>query len=187
LEQHAENHGSGTMQISEAMESSQSLVSTPKKRSQADKKGRHRYTLELQHEILDRIETIEKTQQLIIDGLQIAEYLKYTKPYVEKVICKDEIDKAILRVLFEAGRRGILPKDIVNQIRDPKLWDRWQIFHRIEHMNKRFEARTKLKVAEKVGHEWRLTQFAYDAYESTKEEFEKGEEVTTSTPGLESS
>lgn len=157
-----------------AAEASQSLVSTPKKRrSEADKRGRIRYTLDLLHEIRDRLEIIQTTQRFIVTGLQLAEYMRFDEPYIEKVCAKDETDKTILEELWRAGRRGLLSKDIVSKVKDPKLWDRWQVLHRIEHMNKRLDEQIGQKVAEKNGHEWTLTDFAYQAYKSTKEELKE--------------
>jgi len=161
--------------MEQTSESSQSLVSTPKKRSQADKKGRHKYTLELQHEILDEIKLIRIMQQKIFIALKLAQMAPFDEPFIKQVCAKDEIDKAILQELWEAGHRGILPKDIIANIKHPGLWDRWQVLHRIEHMNKRLQELTGEQVAEKHGHEWALTEFAYEAYDLTKDKIKTGE------------
>jgi len=160
-------------------ESSQSLVSTPKKRSQAEKRGRIKYSLELLHKILEELQLIRIAQRHIITGLELAEMIHFDQPYIEKVCSGDEIDKAILRQLWEAGHKGILPRDMVWKVKDPKLWDRWQVLHRIEHMNTRLDLQIGQKVAEKRGHEWALTDFAYQAYKLTEPEMkeEMGEEV----------
>jgi len=168
--------------MTEQLEPSQSLVSTPKKRSQADKKGIRRYTLELVHEILDRLDIIETTLCYIVDGLQSAEYVRFEQSYIEKVCRPDDIDKAILEQLWLAGHRGMLPKDIIRNIKDPKLWDRKQIQHRIKRMNKRLYRRIKKEVAEKTGHEWTLTDFAYQAYKLTKEELKEEFALTGISP-----
>jgi len=165
-------------------EVSQSLALTPKKRSQADKKGRINYTFELLHRILDELEFIRIAQRHIITGLELAELMHFDQPYIEKVCSRDELDKTILRVLYESGHKGILPKDLVLQVKDPKLWDRWQVLHRIEHMNRRLNEEIGQQVAEKRGHEWTLTDFTYQAYKLTEQEIKAGQ-VTTNTPDLE--
>jgi len=154
----------------EQLEPSQSLVSKPKKRSKADKRGRIRYTLDLMHEIIDRLDIIEATLNLIVDGMQTAEYARWNQPYIEKVCAGDEIDKIILEKLWEAGHRGLLPKDLIKLVNDPRLWDRKQVLRRINRMNRKLYKRTKKTVAEKTGHEWTLTEFGYQAFKLTKEE-----------------
>jgi 3-hydroxyisobutyrate dehydrogenase-like beta-hydroxyacid dehydrogenase len=108
----------------------------------------------------------------MIEGLDIGGYLHFDLPYIEKVCCLDEVDKAILEELYTAGERGILPKDIVHDLK-PLIGDRWQVLHRIQHMNKRLDLEIAQKVAEKRGHEWALTSFARNAYDLTKEKLER--------------
>jgi 3-hydroxyisobutyrate dehydrogenase-like beta-hydroxyacid dehydrogenase len=74
--------------------------------------------------------------------------------------------------LYRAGERDVLPKDVVHDLKS-MIRDRWQVLHRIQHMNKRLDMEIAQKVAEKRGHEWALTSFARNAYDLTKEKLEK--------------
>jgi len=66
-----------------------------KRRSQAEKVGRLKYIIELQHRILRQLSIMRTTQRYIIEGLDIGGYLQFDQPYIEKVCCKSEIDIAI--------------------------------------------------------------------------------------------
>lgn len=169
-----------------ASETSQSTIPEPKKRSQADKRGRIKYTLDLLHDIIDRLDRIQTTQRFIVTGLQLAEYMRFDEPYIDKICARDELDKVILEQLWQAGHRGILPRDIVNNVRDPKLWDRWQVLHRIEHMNRRLDEEIGQRVAEKRGHEWAITDFTYQAFKLSREEMKDELENESDQPQTES-
>jgi len=112
------------------------------------------------------------TQRYIIEGLDIGGYLQFDQPYIEKVCCKSEVDIAILDELLRAGEGGILPKDIALNLKEYGL-DRWQVLHRIQHMNKRLDEEIAKKVAEKRGRKWALTNFAYKAWKQTEAELEE--------------
>ena len=85
-------------------ESAQSLVSeSKKKRSQAEKVGRLRYILELEQRILSEIAQQRLTLRYMIKGLDIGGYLVFDESYVEKVVCRDDVDKAILEELHNGG------------------------------------------------------------------------------------
>jgi hypothetical protein len=139
-----------------------------KRRSRAEKVGRLKYIIELQHRILRKLSIMQTTQRYIIEGLDIGGYLQFDQPYIEKVCCRDEVDLAILDELFRAGDVGILPKDMAFSLSRYKL-DRWQVLRRIKRMNKRLEKEIAKKLAEKRGHRWALTNFAYKAWKQTYE------------------
>jgi hypothetical protein len=143
-----------------------------KRRSRAEKVGRLKYIIELQHRILRQLSIMQTTQRYIIEGLDIGGYLQFHQPYIEKVCCKGEIDIAILDELFRAGEGGILPKDIALNLKEYGL-DRWQVLRRIKRMNKRLEKEIAKKIAEKRGHRWALTNFAYKAWKQTYEELKE--------------
>ena len=143
-----------------------------KRRSQAEKVGRLKYIIELQHRILRQLSIMRTTQRYIIEGLDIDGYLQFDQPYIEKVCRKSEIDIAILDDLFRAGEGGILPKDIALNLKEYEL-DRWQVLHRIQRMNKSLDEEIAKKVAEKRGHKWALTNFAYKAWKQTEGELKE--------------
>lgn len=143
-----------------------------KRRSQAEKVGRLKYIIELQHRILRQLSIMRTTQRYIIEGLDIGGYLQFDQPYIEKVCCRDEVDTAILKEMFQAGEGGILPKDIALNLKEYEL-DRWQVLHKIQRMNKHLVEEIAKKVAEKRGHKWALTNFAYKAWKQTYEELKE--------------
>jgi len=109
------------------------------------------------------------TQRYMIQGLDIGGYVHLDQPFIEKVCCRDGVDKAILSELYGAGDAGILPKDLANALEEHGL-DGWQVLRRIQRMNKRLDEEIAQKVAEKHGHKWALPAFARDAFGQTKEE-----------------
>ena len=141
-----------------------------KRRTQAQKVGRLVYISQLEERILQEIAQLRAGQRYMIEGLTIGGYLVYDKPFIERVACRDDIDKAILVELRHAGYAGVLPKDIANALKDYEL-NRFQVLRRIQRMNKLLEEETAQRVAEKHGHKWALTEFTREAYDKSKEEF----------------
>lgn len=43
----------------------------------------------------------------------------FEQSLIERVTCKDEVDKEILQLLFEAGSRALLPKDLQMKLERP--------------------------------------------------------------------
>jgi hypothetical protein len=153
-----------------ASETAQSLVPAPKKRrTQAQKVGRLQYILDLEQRILKELELLRITQRYMIQGLDIGGYLHFDKPYIEKVCCREDVDKAILNELHCAGAADILLKDLAKALEEYEL-DRWQVLRRIQRMNQRLDQEIAQEVAEKQGHKWALTNFAREAWGQTKEE-----------------
>jgi hypothetical protein len=143
-----------------------------KRRSRAEKVGRLKYIIELQHRILRQLSIMQTTQRYIIEGLDIGGYLQFDQPFIEKVCCRDEVDLAILDELFRAGDVGILPKDLALSLSRYEL-DRWQVLRRIKGMNKRLKKEIAKRLAEKRGHRWALTNFAFKAWKQTYEELKE--------------
>jgi len=176
LLQHCGNHELCRMCMMMAEKSAQTVGSEPKKRrTRAQKVGRLVYITELEERILKLLLELFAGQCYIIDGLSVGGYLVYDKPYVERVACRDEVDKAILVELYHAGYAGVLPKDIANALKDYEL-NRFQVLRRIQHMNKLLEKRTKKKLVEKHGHKWAFTEFTHEAYDKSKQELSQKDE-----------
>jgi len=166
-------------------EAAQSLVSKPekpkKRRTRAEKVGRLKHIIDLENRILKEISQLRITQRYMIQGLDIGGYLVFDQPYIEKVCCLDDVDKAVLNELHEAGAGGILPKDLASALREKEYeyeLNRWQVLRRIQRMNKRLNEEIAQNVAEKQGHEWALTSFAREAWGSTKEELQTNGSLT---------
>lgn len=72
--------------------------------------------------------------------------------------CVDEVDRQIVRLVYEAGSPGLLPKDL--QLR----FERFRVTHhqirrRILRVNKRLEKEVGERKAEKRSWLWALTSF----------------------------
>lgn len=91
----------------------------------------------------------------------------FEQSMIERVACVDEVDRKILRLLFEAGSPGLLPKDLAAKLEGFKV-KRFQVSRRILRMNKRLEKEFGEKVAEKRGWHWALTRFTLEAVGETE-------------------
>lgn len=154
-----------------------------KGRSQEEKIGRIKYTLQVQKEIRRDIEEIKLTLRTILAGFAGSGMLHFSQSYVEKVACsdkdgvKDEVDVEILQLLYRAGGAGMYPKDIAAELSFYKL-TRFHVLRRLQRMNRRLENEIKEHVAERRGWHWALTSFAYEIWNETevsKEGVEEGE------------
>lgn len=86
----------------------------------------------------------------------------FEQSLIERVAC-DEIDREILRLLFEAGSPGLLPKELAAKLERFKM-HRFQVSRRILRMNKRLNKEFGEHVAEQIGWHWALTSFALEAW-----------------------
>jgi hypothetical protein len=135
-----------------------------KKRSKSDKVGCHKYNQQLLKKAQEDIEEIKLTQRTILAGLK--EFFHFEQPMIEKATCRDEVDREILRLLFEAGSPGLLPKDLAAKLERFKV-TRHQISRRLLKMNKRLEKEFGEHVAEKRGWHWALTSFVMEVWGET--------------------
>lgn len=138
-----------------------------KRRSQAEKVGRVKYTLQVQKRILREIEEIKLMQRTIFAGLK--DFFNFEKPLIEKVVCQDEVDCLILQVLYEVGREGVYPKNVAARLEGYKV-TRHHVRRRLNRMNKRLIKEIGQKIAEKRGHRWALTSFGYEIWGKTEQE-----------------
>ena len=104
------------------------------KRSQADKVGKLKYLLAKDKKLDRDVAEIKLLLRVIFAGLK--DSLHFEKSLIEEAACQDEVDKAILQLLFEAGAPGLLPKDIAAKLAEVKV-ARHQVTRRIVRMNKR--------------------------------------------------
>jgi len=150
------------------MEISAESVQTPKKkRSQSEKVGRLKYIIQLEDEQNDRLDRIERVLRILAKGLGC--FLKFEQPYLEQVICRDEVDSAIVEELLGAGSEGMLPKDIAARLVSYKV-TRWHVSRRLVRMNKRLKEEIDQNVAEKHGWKWAATSFMNENWSANKEE-----------------
>ena len=87
----------------------------------------------------------------------------FEQSLIERVTCEDEVDQEILRLLFEVGSSGLLPKDLAIKLERFKI-TRHQISRRILRMNKRLDKEFGEHVAEQRGWHWALTSFAIEIW-----------------------
>lgn len=137
-----------------------------KKRSQSDKIGRLKYNQQLLKQTLSEIEEVKLMLRTIFAGLKGS--FNFDQSLIERIACQDEVDKEILRLLYEAGNAGLLPRAISTKLEQFKV-TRHQISRRILKMNKRLEIEFGEDIAEKRGWHWSLTSFALEAWEEINE------------------
>jgi hypothetical protein len=132
-----------------------------KKRSQSDKIGRLKYNQQLLKQTLAEVEEVKLMLRTIFAGLKGS--FNFEKSLIERIACRDEVDREILQLLFEAGSPGLLPKDLQAKVERFKV-TRHQISRRILRMNKQLEKEFGEKAAEKRGWHWALTSFTMEAW-----------------------
>ena len=137
------------------------------KRSQADKVGKLKYLLAKDKKLDRDVAEIKLLLRVIFAGLK--DSLHFEKSLIEEAACCDEVDKAILQVLFEAGAPGLLPKDIAAKLVEFKVV-RHQVTRRIVRMNKRLAKELDSTVVERRGWCWAMTSFGVDAYKASEKD-----------------
>ena len=141
------------------------VQNTKKKRSQSDKIGRLKYNQQLLKQTLTEVEEIKLMLRTIFAGLKNS--FNFEQMLIERTVCKDEVDREILQLLFEAGSFGLLPKDIACRLERFKI-TRYQVTRRIQRMNKRLEKEFGEQVAERRGWHWAMTSFSNDSWNKTE-------------------
>jgi hypothetical protein len=137
------------------------------KRSQADKVGKLKYLLAKDKKLDRDVAEIKLLLRVIFAGLK--DSLHFEKSLIEEAACEDELDKAILQLLFEAGAPGLLPKDIASKLAEFKV-ARHQVTRRIVRMNKRLSKELDSAVVERRGWCWAMTSFGVDAYKASEKD-----------------
>jgi hypothetical protein len=149
---------------SEMEESEKPVQNTRKKRSQSDKIGRLKYNQQLLKQTLAEVEEVKLMLRTIFAGLK--DSFNFEQSLIERIACEDEIDREILRLLFEAGSFGLLPKDLAIKLERFKV-ARHQVSRRLSRMNKRLEKEFGESAAEQRGWHWALTSFAVEVWGET--------------------
>lgn len=150
------------------METADKPVQNPKKkRSQNDKIGRLKYNQQLLKQALTEIGEVKLMLRAIFTGLKGS--FCFDQSLIERISCSDEVDREVLRLLYEAGTPGLLPKDLQAKLEQYKV-TRHQISRRILRMNKRLEKEIGEKIAEKRGWHWALTAFAFESWHETEKD-----------------
>jgi hypothetical protein len=136
-----------------------------KKRSQADKVGKLKYLLAKDKKLDRDVAEIKLLLKVIFAGLKDSLY--FEKSLIEEAACQDEVDRAILQLLFEAGSSGLLPRDIAAKLTEFKI-TRHQVTRRIIRMNKRLAKELDSTVVERRGWCWAMTSFGVNAFRASE-------------------
>lgn len=143
-----------------------SVEKSKKGRSQEEKIGRLKYNQLLLKRVLEKIEKVEDTQRVILNGLKGAGYFRFSVPLLQRYACSDQVDVEIVDRICEAGAQGVFPKDVAENLQQYGL-EYYDVSRRIVRMNKRLQLETGELLFEKRGHKWALTKFAFDIYGET--------------------
>jgi len=150
------------------MESEQSMVTTPikKRRTQAQKVGRIKYQAEQLRDLKLDMRVVKRIVLAIYHGLMKAQLLEFEKDFLTSIVVRNKIDLEILHILREAGKEGMLPKDLSIELAIAGFKvRRFQVSRRIIRMNKRLQKELEgQNVAEKQGHKWALTKFMIESW-----------------------
>ena len=115
------------------------------------------------------LERVQKRQRIILDAL--GQLTIPSKDFLTLVVCKDDVDTAILKQLYQAGHKGLYPVVIAERLSEYGL-SRFLVTHRIQRTNKMLKKELDQIVAEKRGWRWALTRTVYESWGATKEEIE---------------
>lgn len=133
---------------SDMEDSEKPVQNEKKKRNQSDKIGRLKYNQQLLKQTLSEVEEVKLMLRAIFAGLKGS--FNFEQSLIERIACVDEVDREILRLLFEAGSPGLLPKELATKLERFKM-QRFQVSRRILRMNKRLNKEFGEHAAEKVG------------------------------------
>ena len=144
-----------------------------RKRAPWEKWGKMRYIYRHMKQIENTLDRVEKRQRIILDAL--GQLTLPSKDFLSLVVCKDEVDVAILKQLYQAGHKGLYPVVIAERLSRYGL-SRFNVTDRIQRMNKLLKREMDHIVAEKRGWRWALTKTAYEIWGATKEEMDSESE-----------
>lgn len=137
--------------MKEMVDSAQKGEKKPqKRRSPEDKVGRRKWiirTLKRQDVVLKRV---DRRTRMLAAGLR--GLLVLGEDYVSMIVCRDEVDVAILSALRQAGASGRQSGELAAQLDI----DHRDVSRRISQMNRRMEQEIGEPVVDKQGHKWRL-------------------------------
>jgi hypothetical protein len=143
--------------------------SRKKRRSGEERIGRLKYNQYLLKRVLTEITEVRETQRIILNGLKGAGYFHFDLPLIQKYACENQVDEEILQLVYQAGREGILPKDVAAGLPEYHL-RHYHVTRRIQRMNRRLEHETGEKLFEKRGWKWALTSFGADIWGETEKD-----------------
>ncbi len=159
----------------ETVQTPQTVAGKPrKKRSRSDRIGRERYNQQLLKRALDVLEDVKTELRWVRNKLDRIGEADYGSSDIERYAVEDDVDRAIIQRIREAGSPGILPKVAAADInRLGGLGLRYyEVSRRILRMNKKLHFETGKLLFEKRGHRWALTSFAVESWGKSADEVE---------------
>ncbi len=137
-----------------------------KRRSQAQKVGRHKWNQHLLKSALEGIEDLKTEMRWVRNKLDRIGEADYSKEDLVHFAAMDAVDKEILQRLLEVGVNGSLPKDVAAEVnkRGGYALKRYDVARRLVRLNKKLHFETCKLLFEKRGHKWTLTRFAFEVY-----------------------
>jgi len=145
-----------------------SELNEPKRRSQADKIGKHKYEVQRMNRIDGRLERIEQMQRIIFQGL--SGYFKFDRPLIEKVCCESDMDLAVVAAIYESGS-GILAKEIIPLLKGYRL-EKHKILRIVNRVNRNSVDAFGRPLVEKRGKKWAFTNFGVEIWGKSKKDIE---------------
>jgi hypothetical protein len=151
----------------------------PKKRSQSDKIGRHKWNQQLLKSTLQGIEDLKTELRWVRHKLDRLGEADYSKEDIEHFAVLDAVDREIMQRLLEVGAGGALPKDVAAEVnrRGEYGLKYYEVSRRLVRLNKKLHNETGKVLFEKRGHKWALTKFAFDVYGVTESEADNSNSV----------
>jgi len=157
-----------------ATSASQDVAEKPKKsRSEEEKVGRRKFIIKMLHRIEGKINRIDKRTRVLVAGL--GDFLNIPKDYILLVTCQDEIDQAIVELLFAAGSAGLTTSQIAEKLERYRV-NRFFVLDRIKRLDSRFREETKRDFVFQRGFNWCLTRFVFDSQGSSGDEIRSAKE-----------
>ena len=114
-------------------------------------------TLRLLYRLVTKIHRVDKRTRVIMASL--SHYMNPSQDYLSMVVCKDEVDEAILLELSAASSDGWSTTDIAERLLPDYKLNRFQVLRRIKRMNKHLEAEMGRPVAESRERRWVMTRY----------------------------
>jgi hypothetical protein len=147
-----------------------SAAKRKKGRSRAEKVGRRKYIIKMLHRLEAKVDRVDKRTRVIMTSL--GHYMDPSQDYLSMVVCKDEIDQAILLELSVASSAGWSTSEIAERLAPEFKLDRFRVLRRIKRMNKRLEDEMGRPIAESRDHKWVLTRYVQRIWGVTKQEIQ---------------
>ena len=126
--------------------------------------------IKMLHRLEAKVDRVDKRRRVIMASL--SHYMDPSQDYLSMVVCRDEVDEAILWELSAASSAGWSTTDIAERLAPEFKLDRFQVLRRIKRMNKRLEHEMDRPLAESREHRWILTRYVQRIWGVTKQEIQ---------------